>query len=138
MDNKHKYLLILDDLRSISDVRLLVKLPNDLTTILVKNYKEFKDFILENGISRLFTVSFDHDLSDVHYGHGLHGDEIPYDTYKEKTGYDCAQWLVWYCDDRGLTFPEYTVHSMNPVGRENIISYIESYKRFKTANPSPY
>jgi hypothetical protein len=42
----------------------------------------------------------------------------------EKTGYDCAKWLVEYCVEHGLKFPEYVVHSMNPVGKENILSYV--------------
>jgi hypothetical protein len=37
--------------------------------------------------------------------------------------------LVEYCMNNNLEFPDYQVHSMNPIGRENIRSYIESYKK---------
>ncbi len=63
------------------------------------------------------------------YGHGLNNDDIPYDKYTEKTGYDCAKWLVEYCMNKGVKHPPYMVHSMNPVGKQNIISYVESYNK---------
>lgn len=43
------------------------------------------------------------------------------------TGYDCCKWLVDYCIDRNLPHPRYTVHSMNPIGKENIEKLIENY-----------
>jgi hypothetical protein len=52
--------------------------------------------------------------------------EFSYDNFKEKTGYDCAKWLCNYCIDNGIPLPEYYVHSMNPVGRENIKFYLDS------------
>jgi len=39
------------------------------------------------------------------------------------------QFLVKYCIDKKLKFPEYYIHTMNPIGRENIKSYIENAKR---------
>ena len=46
----------------------------------------------------------------------------------EKTGFDCAKWLVDHCHDNSLSFPEYIVHSLNPVGSERIKRYIEAAK----------
>jgi len=37
--------------------------------------------------------------------------------------------LVDYCMKKGVKHPPYQVHSMNPVGKSNIISYVESYNR---------
>lgn len=99
----------------------------------VRSYKEFVNTILELGIPD--SVSFDHDLGLEHYEDGnlaYNGeiDEIDYSKYKEETGYDCAKWLVEYCMDNNIkTFPDYYVHSMNPVGAQNIISYIENFKK---------
>ena len=42
---------------------------------------------------------------------------------------DCAKWLVNYCLDRNLDLPEYYIHTMNPIGAENIKSLFESYEK---------
>ena len=123
--NKKDYNLFLDDVRKPSDVTW-VNLPMTTYTV-VRDYKQFCDVILNRGIPKF--VAYDHDLSDAHYGHGLHGDAIDYTQYKEKTGYDCAKWLVSECQKLGVKHPPYVVHSMNPVGVKNIISYVESYNK---------
>lgn len=120
------YNLFLDDERAPHNVTW-VNLPSSQHYTVVRNYTEFVDLITLRGIPKF--VSYDHDLADSHYGHGLRGDEIPYNSYKEKTGYDCAKWLVDYCDKKGVQHPPYVVHSMNPVGKANIISYVESYNK---------
>ena len=120
---------MLDDIRSMSDVRKYTKLPDvpNEHWVVVRSYNELVDCINKLGLPTF--VSLDHDLSDAHYGHGLRGDDIPYEQYVEKTGYDCAKWLVNYCMEKGIKHPPYTVHSMNPVGAKNIISYVESYNK---------
>ena len=120
------YNLFLDDERLPHNVTW-VNLPESQHYTIVRNYNEFVDLITLRGIPRF--VSYDHDLADSHYGHGLRGDQIPYDSYKEKTGYDCAKWLVNECMINGVKHPPYIVHSMNPVGKQNIISYVESYNK---------
>ncbi len=123
------YYLMLDDIRSMSDVRKYTKLPDvpNENWVVVRSYNEFVDTI--NKLGSPTFVSYDHDLSDAHYGHGLRGDNIPYDSYTEKTGYDCAKFLIEYCMKKGVKHPLYQVHSMNPVGKVNIISYVESYNK---------
>jgi hypothetical protein len=121
----NKYYLFLDDIRMPTDVSW-VELPNVEWTI-IRNYSEFRNIILNLGIPEF--VTYDHDLSDCHYGHGLNNDAIPYDSYIEKTGYDCAKWLVDYCISKNLPHPPCVVHSMNPIGKLNIVSYINSYNR---------
>jgi len=73
-----------------SDVRW-AKLPECPWTI-IRNYSEFRNVILNLGIPEF--VAYDHDLADTHYGYGLKGDEIDYNQYTEKTGYDCCQFLL--------------------------------------------
>lgn len=123
------YYLMLDDIRSMSDVRKYTKLPDvpNEHWVVVRSYNEFVDTINKLGLPTF--VSFDHDIASSHYGDGLHGDAINYDKYKEKTGLHCAKTLVEYCIYNKLKFPDYQVHSMNPVGKQNIISYIESYNK---------
>jgi hypothetical protein len=78
-------------------------------------------------------VSFDHDLAFEHYvvAEDRPGADVPYATYKEKTGLDAAKWLVEYCKLKGVEFPAYVVHSMNPVGRQNIINCIEDFNKVR-------
>ena len=120
-----KYYLFLDDMRDISDVTW-VNLPNVSWTV-VRNYKEFRDAIWNKGIPEF--VAYDHDLSDCHYGHGLNNDQIPYESYTEKTGYDCAKFLCNECMKLNVKHPDFVVHSMNPIGADNIRAYIKQYNK---------
>ena len=101
--------------------------------IVVRNYWEFTTYIKNHGLPAY--VSFDHDLADEHYRKSMYDPDKHYTnyytdgTFKEKTGYDCAKWLIDYCIFYELDFPDYQVHSMNPIGRENITSIIESFKK---------
>ena len=96
-------------------------------------YDEFVNWIKQNGLPDL--ISFDHDLADEHIQYyfdngGHHNPPNPQETtFTEKTGYDCAKWLVEYCMKKGVKHPPYQVHSMNPIGKQNIISYVESYNK---------
>lgn len=92
--------------------------------VIVRSYDEFVKYITENGVPSV--VSFDHDLADQHYKAMASGSN---DYGPEKTGYDAAKWLVALCQDNDLEFPEYYVHSMNPIGARNIQSYIENAVR---------
>lgn len=99
-----KTLLWLDDIRDpkVSDW-LMMYAPDFVyegKVLWVKNYNEFIDWILDNGLPD--KISFDHDLGEV------------------KSGFDCAKWLVDYCIDNQKQIPNFVVHSANPVGSENI------------------
>jgi hypothetical protein len=127
------YKLFLDDERDPYKVTW-VEMPLGPWEI-VRSYAEFVKTITEKGLP--IFVAFDHDLADEHYRRSMYNPDKHYSnyftngTFKEKTGYECAVWLVNYCIDNNTDFPQYVVHSMNPIGKENIISYIESYKRSK-------
>jgi len=121
-----KFNIFLDDIRVPTDVSW-VNIPVNQHYSVVRSYKEFVDIITLRGVPQF--VSLDHDLADIHYGDGLNNDQIDYNKYQEKTGYDCAKWLVNYCMERGIKHPPYIVHSMNPIGKLNIESYIDSYNR---------
>lgn len=118
------YQLFLDDERLPHRVTW-TQLPNG-PWVSVKNYKQFVNYITKYGIPEF--VSFDHDLADEHYSSGISKTKPEYNKYREKTGCDCAKWLIEYCIEKKIPFPNYAVHSMNPIGRENIRSIIESYK----------
>lgn len=92
---------------------------------IVRNFKEFVAHINQYGLPDV--ISFDHDLADEHYtGESL----IRYEAFKSPTGYDAAHWLIKYCQDRHLKLPKYLVHSMNPVGKENIQLLLDNYTKY--------
>lgn len=129
-----KYNLFLDDIRVPIDAFKYTHntVYRDLVWIVVRSYQEFVDYITDNGMPDV--ISFDHDLANVHYALMNDGPTIDYDLVCEKTGYHCAKWLVEYCSEHDCDVPEYHVHSMNPVGGENIRSYLMSYIKFKRDN----
>ncbi len=48
---------------------------------------------------------------------------------QEKTGRDCAHWLVGYCQDNNVPLKLVSVHSHNPVGTSNIQSLTNGFKQ---------
>lgn len=96
----------------------------------VRNYPQFVDWIEKNGLPDL--ISFDHDLADGHYHQSLQEGSINYESENfnsdlNKTGYHAITWLIDYCREKSLPLPECLVHTMNPVGKQNIEAAIESY-----------
>ena len=113
------YNLFLDDERLPHRVTW-VNLPTG-PWVVVRNYKEFCGYITKNGLPSF--VAFDHDLSIEDQNKNPSTA-----TFVEKTGMDCAKWLVEYCIENNKRFPGYEVHSMNVIGKVNIKSYIENFK----------
>jgi hypothetical protein len=108
MNNKKLYL---DDLRNPVDSSLYmgnVEIYKE-DWVVVRNYKQFVDYIENNGVPDI--VSFDHDLAE------------------EKTGADCAKWLGEYLIENGIPIPKYYIHSMNPVGAINIRSIMKTCEK---------
>ncbi len=134
------YNLFLDDERNPADVTW-VAIYNHAPFEVVRSFDEFVNFITQFGIPDF--VTFDHDLADTHYKAMANvevepgqkckiwmpdeegGLNMSVDYGTEKTGYDCAKWLVDFCIDTGTKFPKYMVHSMNPIGKKRINDYIE-------------
>jgi hypothetical protein len=131
--------LFLDDIRLPKDAIGLV--PSNMNQFywendwfVVKNYDEFRNYIEKNGLPDF--ISFDHDLADFHYD--LKPED--YDSMSEddmvrkfgsmeKTGFDCAKWLVDWCLENSLKLPDFVVHSANPIGKQNIQSYLYNAKK---------
>ena len=121
------YYLFLDDIRQPEEAFSYTKnlLYLNKKWLVVKSYDEFIKCIEENGVPH--TISMDHDLSYDHYNHQ---EFINYDEV-EKTGYHCAVWLIEYCMDNQLQIPSgVLIHSMNPVGSENIRSVFHTYNKY--------
>lgn len=116
-----KIYLYLDDVRT----------PLDPTWQVVRNYDEFVAHINLHGLDQYECISFDHDLGEEamkeYYRNVKPNSILDYNNISEKTGMDCARWLVDESYRKGIKLPITYVHSANPVGAENIINYINNY-----------
>lgn len=115
--NLKNYNIFLDDERFPSDVHAYidgVDIYKNKEWEIVRNYKDFIDLIQKYGMPNF--ISFDHDLGD--FNNGI-----------EKTGYDCAKWLVDFCIDFKFNIPNFIVHSQNTIGNGDITYYLENAKK---------
>lgn len=113
--------IFIDDERLPKDVTW-VKLPKPSSWDVCRSYNGFAKLIDSLDEAPEF-ISFDHDLADEHYptSADMEDCDLPYEDYKEKTGYHCALKLLETCVDKGWKLPDFQVHSMNPVGKKNIM-----------------
>lgn len=132
----NKLYLYLDDVRT----------PTSGDWIIVRDYDQFVSKVREIGLENFHTISLDHDLGDTamreYFNNVSPNFKLDYDNIKEKTGLDCAKWLVEefytlnparvvasYRDRRlnDILFPRVVVHSANPIGSANIMGYINNF-----------
>lgn len=100
----------------------------------VRSFDEFVGYIGRHGVPEF--ISFDHDLADSHYTPEHYWNDYQASklwqekqVHTEKTGYDCARWLVDHCYEHGIRLPGYFCHSMNPVGKDKILSLLDTYAK---------
>ena len=121
--NKKKIWLYLDD----------VRIPTDDGWNVVRNYDEFVAHIKLNGLENYEVISLDHDLGEAamveYYTNVKPNYELDYNRIAEKTGMDCARYLVAEAMNKKIPLPTIYVHSANPIGAANIIGYINNYFR---------
>ena len=125
-----KLYLALDDTRDMLEIAARVELPDSFQFFwLVKDYDSFVDFIETKGVPDFVTFDFDLAMdSSMEYIRALNENRI-YDSkrVKSKTGLDCAHFLIDYCRENKIKFPEYKVHSANHFGAEWINQAIKFY-----------
>lgn len=108
----------IDDLRDPFDGNWIKKyspIGTDVQVVWVMSYEGFVHWINNYGMPD--AICFDHDLGGI-------------DDKDEKTGLDCAKYLVSYCMDKNIDVCPFNVHSSNPVGAKNIRSYLNNYHHF--------
>jgi hypothetical protein len=108
--------LFLDDIRFPADVRYYYGPYEDL--VICRSMDDAVWAVTQYGLPEF--ISFDHDLAHEHY---IIGDG-------EKTGLTFAKWFCDYVMDNQMELPEnfgFHVHSANPVGAENIRSYMNNF-----------
>jgi hypothetical protein len=115
--------IYLDDLRT----------PKDTSWIICRNYDEFVTAVSSIGLDGIEVISLDHDLGktaiEEYYRNVQTRNIIDYDNIEEKTGYDCAKWLVELSAETNTPLPLVYTHSANSVGYVNIMTYINNYLR---------
>jgi hypothetical protein len=118
---KEKMRLYLDDVRT----------PIAEDWQIVRSYDEFVAHIRLHGLENYEVISLDHDLGDTamnEYYNNVHPNyTLDYSNIKEKTGMDCAKWLVSESMTTSIPLPQIYVHSANPIGSANIMGYINNY-----------
>jgi len=108
-----------------------VRTPIDEGWVIVRNYDEFVSTIEKIGFNNIELVSLDHDLGDSamkEWRTNVYKNyQLDYNNITEKTGYDCAKWLVDRWIEGEAIFDVYT-HSANAIGSANIMGYINNYR----------
>lgn len=106
-------LLWLDDMRDPHTNDWLVFSPipkmDIIEVIWVKSFNDFCLWIHYNGLPD--GICFDNSLGE------------------EKTGYDCAKWLVNYCLDNNKELPLWNCQSSEPHSRELIDTLLNNFKK---------
>ena len=119
--NKDMENIYLDDIRT----------PIESGWIICRNYEEFVKTVSKIGIENIGKISLDHDLGDSaikeYFDNVSKNYVLDYDNIIEKTGYDCAKWLVGQSMSTGKKLPLIVTHSANPIGSANIMGYINNY-----------
>jgi hypothetical protein len=62
-----------------------------------------------------------------YYANAKPNNTIDYENILEKTGMDCCKFLVNESMDTNIPLPQVFVHSANPVGRVNMMGFINNY-----------
>ena len=131
-----KTLLFLDDIRNPFELLpdgsswlVFSPIEQPFEVIWVKSYNEFIEYIIKNGLPK--AILFDHDLGLENHIHRINNGMSKRESKKlkplEKTGFDCAKWLVEYCMDNNKPLPLYNIQSANPVGKANIDGLLKSF-----------
>ena len=126
-------LLWLDDCRNPFEDDWLNFSPigKNVGVIWCKNYEDFVNEITNHGLPT--AICFDHDLgftNEYYLENDLESPQV------DKTGMDCAKWLVDYCMNNNLPLPAWNIQSANPVGKENIKKLLENYESFTKSSIS--
>jgi hypothetical protein len=110
-----------------------VRIPTEGNWEVVRTYEEFVAHVKLNGLENYEVISLDHDLGESamqeYYTNVKPNYELDYKRIEEKTGMDCARFLVAESITKNIPLPQIYVHSANPIGTHNILGYINNYFR---------
>lgn len=126
-----------------------VRTPTEKGWTVVRNYDEFVEAVNKHGLKNIKVISLDHDLGDEamteYYSNVKRNHKLDYSNIRnEKTGMDCCKFLVNKSIDDNEQLPQVFVHSANPIGRDNMMNYINNFLDFNDQpqsclyNPIPH
>jgi len=119
----------------LDDFRTPTEHPNNGEWVIVRNYGEFVNKILEIGLDSIDILSLDHDLdpsATSHYFEYVKKNySIDYSQILEPTGMDVARWLILHSRETGHKIPKCYIHSHNPIGSGNMLGQINLYLKEK-------
>jgi hypothetical protein len=108
-----------------------VRTPVDKGWTVVRDYDQFVSTIMYIGLKNIELISLDHDLGDTAMAEWrrtvYHNYTLDYNNITEKTGMDCAKWLVEQWMD-GEPIVDIVIHSANAIGSANMMGYINNYR----------
>jgi hypothetical protein len=107
-----------------------IRTPVDNDWIVVRSYEQFVNKVSEIGLDNIDLISLDHDLGDTamaEWYRNAPNHILDYNNITEKTGMDCAKWLVEQWMD-GKSVVEVVVHSANAIGSGNIMGLLNNYR----------
>lgn len=112
MDAQHIH-LFLDDVRDV--IRTIGEPNEDELFVVCRDDNQFKQFVSAYH-EHIYKYHFDHDL-----GIGL------------MSGHELAKWMIeFFQDEEFYEKINFSVHSANPVGAENITKTIEGWNKYVT------
>ena len=100
-------LLWLDDIRD--PVKILGHVAKNIDIVWAKDYDEFEAAVKDGGFRQFDMISMDHDLGDG------------------RNGLACMRLLTNELAVEWDPIPQIAIHSMNPVGKSNMIKALEDY-----------
>jgi hypothetical protein len=108
-----------------------VRTPIENGWTVVRDYEQFVSTVIYHGLENIELISLDHDLGDTAmkewHTNVYHNYKLDYNNITEKTGMDCAKWLVNQWMD-GQPVVDVFTHSANAIGSANIMGYINNYR----------
>lgn len=108
-----------------------VRTPLDWDWIIVRNFDQFVSKVNEVGLENIELISLDHDLDRtamVEWSKNTYENyQIDYNNIKEKTGLDCAKWLIEQWKE-GKPVVDVVIHSANAIGSANMMGLINHYR----------
>lgn len=95
--------------------------PIDTDWTIVRSYHDFI-FLVNQSFDLIKMVSLDYHLNDT--------------VSPDKTGLDCAKYLIDYCDKNHKPLPRILAHDRDVVGTQEIVQFVNNHLFFNERIPN--
>jgi len=131
---KTEYYLFLDDIRSPNYINTQPNTPKNKKWTIVRSFNQFVKVIKELGVPAF--ISYDHDLCMNAVEEFLRANNTDqyfnYNKKMAKTGMDCLNFMLEFCEKNNIPHPPYIVHSSNWICARLMIEKINKYNAKKS------